>query len=49
MVTVGGDQRKVMADQIATASKERLRSRLSTLSRNDLTAVERAMRVQLGL
>jgi mRNA-degrading endonuclease toxin of MazEF toxin-antitoxin module len=38
-----------MADQIATVSKQRLKSRLTTLSLDDLRAVERAVRVQLGL
>jgi mRNA interferase MazF len=48
-VTVNGERRKALADQIATASKQRLQRRLGSLSRPDLTAVERAIRVQLGL
>ncbi|MFI4973469.1 MAG: type II toxin-antitoxin system PemK/MazF family toxin [Caulobacterales bacterium] len=48
-VSVGGERRKAMADQIATASKQRLRSRMDQLSSADLAAVERAVRVQLGL
>ncbi|MDB5481981.1 MAG: mRNA interferase [Caulobacteraceae bacterium] len=48
-VTVNGDRRKALADQIATASKLRLQRRLGSLSQVDLTAVERAVRVQLGL
>ena len=39
----------MMADQIATVSKQRLNSRLATLSLDDLRGVERAIRVQLGL
>ena len=41
--------RKAMADQIATVSKQRLRSRAGTLSLDDIRAVEGAIRVQLGL
>ena len=48
-VTLNGERRKAMADQIATASKMRLRSRLGRLSDDDVAAVERAIRVQLGL
>ena len=48
-VTVNGERRKALADQIATASKLRLQRRLASLSGPDLTAVERAVRVQLGL
>lgn len=48
-VTLNGARRKAMADQIATASKLRLRSRLGKLSDDDIAAVERAVRVQLGL
>jgi mRNA interferase MazF len=40
---------RAMADQIATVSKQRLKSRLGTLSLDDLGAVERAIRVQLSL
>jgi len=38
-----------MADQIATVSKRRLKSKLATLSLDDVRAVERAICVQLGL
>jgi mRNA interferase MazF len=48
-VSLGGERRKAAADQIATASKERLRGRLGRLSDADLAAVERAAKVQLGL
>ncbi len=48
-VTVEGKQNKAMADQIATVSKRRLKSRIATLSLEDLRAVERAIQVQLGL
>lgn len=48
-VDLHGERRKVMADQLTTASKPRLRGRLGRLSPADLAAVERAVRVQLGL
>jgi mRNA interferase MazF len=48
-VTLGNDRRKAMADQVATVSKQRLRGRLGQLSAADLVAVERVLRLQLGL
>jgi mRNA interferase MazF len=48
-VDLNGEPRKAMADQIATVSKQRLKSRLATLSPDDIRTVERALRVQLGL
>ena len=49
LVTVNGEQRKAMADQIMTASKQRLRSKLGALSRPDVTAVENAVLMQMGM
>ena len=48
-ITLGGEQCKAMADQLATVSKERLGGRLGRLETADLRGVERAIRVQLGL
>jgi mRNA interferase MazF len=48
-ITLGGEQRKAMADQLGTASKLRLRERIGQLTEADLTAVERAVRIQLDL
>jgi mRNA interferase MazF len=48
-VLLNGERRKAMADQITTASKQRLGERIGILSRADVEAVERAVRVQLGL
>jgi mRNA interferase MazF len=48
-VSVSGEQRKAMADQLATISKRRLRERIDSLAAADVAAVERAICVQLGL
>ena len=48
-VSLRGKQRKAMADQIATVSKERLLQRTGRLSPADVAGVEGAIRVQLGL
>jgi mRNA interferase MazF len=48
-VMLKGEQRKAMADQIATVSKQRLKSLVGRLSREDMAAVEKAIQVQLGL
>ncbi len=49
MVTVDGKPSKAMADQVTTAAKERLKGRLATLSRPDVLAVERVLKIQLGM
>jgi mRNA interferase MazF len=49
IITLNGEQRKAMADQIMTASKQRLSNRLGNLSRADMTAVENAVLLQLGI
>jgi mRNA interferase MazF len=48
-VLLGGDRRKAMADQLTTASKKRLVRQAGTLSREEMEAVEQAIRVQLAL
>lgn len=48
-VTVRGRQHKAMADQLTTVSKARLVNPIGRLSTTDLTGVEQAIRVQLGL
>jgi mRNA interferase MazF len=48
-VTLQGERRKAMADQIATVSKHRLTERIGALSAEDLRALDRAIRLQLGL
>src|SRR4051812_43926479 len=48
-VTLEGQQRKAMADQLATVSKSRLQQRIGRLSEDDVGKVEQAIKVQLGL
>ncbi len=48
-VTVNGAKHKAMADQIATAGKQRLRDKIGKLDPRDLAGVERAIKTQLGL
>lgn len=49
LITLNGDARKAMADQIATVSKLRLSQRVGALSDSDVLLVDAAIRVQLGL
>jgi len=49
LVVLEGEQRKAMADQLTTASKKRLRSRVGILSVSDVAAVESAILLQLGI
>jgi mRNA interferase MazF len=49
MIELNGERRKAMADQLTTASKLRLRSRVGELSSAHLTAVENAMLLQMGM
>jgi mRNA interferase MazF len=48
-VILNSEQRKAMADQLTTVAKVRLQERIGRLSREDMTAVETAIRLQLGL
>jgi mRNA interferase MazF len=48
-VTLRGERRKAMADQIATVAKERLMDRMGDLADSELNAIERAIRTQLQL
>ncbi len=48
-VTLNGKLGKAMADQLTTVSKERLIDQVGRLSRDDMSQVERAVQVQLGL
>lgn len=48
-VTMDGRRSKVLADQLTTASKVRLRRKVGRISEDDLKRVEAALKVQLGL
>jgi mRNA interferase MazF len=48
-VTLNGARRKAMADQITTASRNRLKRQMGTLAQEDVDAVARVARLQLGL
>ena len=48
-VTLNARQHKAMADQITTVSKKRLTNTIGKLSKSDLQAVERIIKIQLGL
>jgi mRNA interferase MazF len=48
-IQLQGDRRKVMADQITTASKRRLLRLLGVLGKEDLDAVNSVIRLQLDL
>jgi mRNA interferase MazF len=48
-VTLNGEKRKAMADQIMTASRQRLRNKLGSLSRADMAAVEDAVLLQIAV
>ena len=48
-ITLNGEQRKAAADQLTTVSKQRLSAKIGVLSDDDIRAVERVIRVQLGL
>jgi mRNA interferase MazF len=49
IVMLDGKECKAMADQLTTASKERLTNQLGIVSAEDLKAVERAIKIQLGI
>jgi mRNA interferase MazF len=49
MVTVNGEPRKAMADQLTTASKQRLRSKLGDVSSSDIASVEHAILLHLAI
>ena len=49
VVTFAGQRSKVMADQIMTADKRRLKTLMGRLSQADTQSVERIVKLQLGL
>ena len=49
LVTVKGKPSRALGDQIRSLDKSRLRSRIETLSQDELLAVDEALRVTLSL
>ena len=49
VVVFQGEERKAMADQLATVSKERLFRRADILSQEDMRKVEEAVKIQLDI
>jgi mRNA interferase MazF len=48
-VTLNGDQRKAVADQLTTVSKSRFKNTFGRLSSADMKKVEQAIRLQLDM
>jgi len=48
-IEVGGKAARALGDQIRSIDRSRLRSRLGTLTREDLQKVEEAIRITLAL
>jgi mRNA interferase MazF len=48
-VDLNAEKRKAMADQLTTVSKQRLGGKIGTLNGEDLTRVELAVLLQLGI
>lgn len=48
-ISLNGERRKAMADQMKTATKQHLQRRLGVLSRENVDAVVRAVCLQLGI
>ena len=48
-IMLNGKKSKAMADQITTAAKERFKEMLGKISKDDHKAIERAIKIQLGL
>jgi len=49
LVSLNGESRKAMADQIMTAAKQRLKSKLGNLSRSHVNAVKNKLLLQLAI
>lgn len=49
IVLVDCKESKAMADQLTTAAKERLRSQIGILTLEEMKAIERVIKIQLGM
>jgi len=48
-ITLNGQSRKAMADQLTTVSKQRLSNQEGSLSSADMQQIDQAIKLQLGL
>jgi mRNA interferase MazF len=48
-ITLNGEQRKAIADQLTTVSKTRIKNMIGRLSATDMEKVEQAIRLQLDM
>jgi mRNA interferase MazF len=49
VVTIKGLPNKAMADQIMTASKQRLSNKIGSVTKKELLSIEAAIRIQLAI
>ncbi len=49
VVRIGDKESKIMADQIMTADKKRLKEKIGKLSAHDMKQVEKTICIQLGI
>ncbi|MFM2344984.1 MAG: hypothetical protein RLZZ210_1596 [Pseudomonadota bacterium] len=48
-ITIDNNKSKSMSDQIMTADKKRLKTKICTLSKSDMQAIEIELRIHLGM
>ena len=48
-VTLNGKKAKAMANQLATADKSRLKSRIGSATHREMEGIEEAIKIQLGM
>lgn len=49
LITVQGKQSKAMADQLTTISKQRLSTKIETVTAQEMDKIEHVIRLQLGM
>jgi mRNA interferase MazF len=49
IVLIDGKERKVMADQLTTVAKERLKNFIVSVTADEIKSVERIIKIQLGM
>ena len=48
-ICLNGQQRKAMADQIASVSKQRMSKKIGIIAKEDLQKIEKALKTQLAI